>query len=267
MREFDLASDADLIFVIPDADASETLFWTGVAERLINVISSYTGDGVVFTIDTRLRPNGREGALVQTEGAYKEYFALHAEAWEGIAYMKARGVAGNVERATAFLNELQQIDWRRYGQSGRSRTELAHMRSRLEREQGGRNPLKAGPGGYYDIDFVLMYLRLRGAGLFFKVLNTPARIEIIEKMGHIDRVDAEFLTNAATFYRAIDHGMRVSTGQAEGRLPTNAAQIAVLSELVGRWAPAGMLDGTLETVTKRVRRDTRAFFQRIFGPA
>src|SRR6202030_4744117 len=66
MREFDLASDADLIFVIPDADAAETLFWTGVAERLINVISSYTGDGVVFTIDTRLRPNGREGALVQT---------------------------------------------------------------------------------------------------------------------------------------------------------------------------------------------------------
>jgi glutamate-ammonia-ligase adenylyltransferase len=267
MREFDLASDADLTFVIPDADAGEMLFWTGVAERLINVISSYTGDGVVFTIDTRLRPNGREGALVQTEGAYKEYFATHAEAWEGIAYMKARGVAGNPERATAFLNELQQIDWRRYGQSGRSRSELAHMRSRLEREQGGRNPLKAGPGGYYDIDFVLMYLRLRGAGLFFKVLNTPARIEIIEKMGHIDRVDAEFLTNAATFYRAIDHGMRVSTGTAEGRLPTNPAQIAILSELVGRWTPPGMLDGTLETVTKRVRRDTRAFFQRVFGPA
>ncbi len=267
MREFDLASDADLIFVIPDADAAETLFWTGVAERLINVISSYTGDGVVFTIDTRLRPNGREGALVQTEGAYKEYFALHAEAWEGIAYMKARGVAGNLERATAFLNELQQIDWRRYGQSGRSRTELSHMRARLEREQGGRNPLKAGAGGYYDIDFVLMYLRLRGAGLFFKVLNTPARIEVIEKMGHIDREDAEFLTNAATFYRAIDHGMRVSTGQAEGHLPTNPAQIAILSELVRRWTPPGVLDGTLETVTKRIRRDTRAFFQRVFGPA
>jgi [glutamine synthetase] adenylyltransferase / [glutamine synthetase]-adenylyl-L-tyrosine phosphorylase len=267
MREFDLASDADLTFVIPDADAAETLFWTGVAERIINVISSYTGDGVVFTIDTRLRPNGREGALVQTEGAYKEYFALHAEAWEGIAYMKARGVAGDVEHATAFLNELQQIDWRRYGQSGRSRAELSHMRARLEREQGGRNPLKAGSGGYYDIDFVLMYLRLRGAGLFFKVLNTPARIEVIEKMGHIDRGDAEFLTNTATFYRAVDHGMRVSTGHVEGRLPTNPAQIAILSELVQRWTPPGVLDGTLETVTKRIRRDTRAFYQRIFGPA
>ncbi|HVW87608.1 MAG TPA: hypothetical protein VHB50_23130, partial [Bryobacteraceae bacterium] len=86
MREFDLASDADLTFVIPDSDAPETLFWTGVAERLISVIGAYTGEGVVFTIDPRLRPNGREGALVQTEGAYKEYFAVHAEAWEGISY-------------------------------------------------------------------------------------------------------------------------------------------------------------------------------------
>jgi glutamate-ammonia-ligase adenylyltransferase len=267
MREFDLASDADLNFVLPDADASEMQFWTGVAERIINVVGSYTGDGVVFTIDTRLRPNGREGELVQTEGSYKEYFAHQAEAWEGISWMKARGVAGDLEHATGFLNELQQIDWRRYGQSGRSRNELGHMRARLEREQGGRNPLKAGPGGYYDIDFVLMYMRLRGAGLFYKVLNTPARIEVIEKMGHFDRDDVELLTNAATFYRAIDHGMRVCTGHAEGRLPTNPAQVAVLSELVSRWAPPGVLDGTLETVTKRIRRDTRAFFQRVFGPA
>jgi glutamate-ammonia-ligase adenylyltransferase len=266
MREFDLASDADLNFVIPDADAAELMFWSGVAERLINVVSAYTGDGVVFTVDTRLRPNGREGALVQTEGSYREYFALHAEAWEGISFMKARAVAGNTERGTAFLHEVQQVDWRRYGQNGRSRTELSHMRARLEKEQGGRNPLKAGPGGYYDIDFALMYLRLRGAGLFYKVLNTPARIEVIEKMGHLDRDDVAFLTNAATFYRAIDHGMRVSTGHAEGRLPTNRAQIAILSELVGRWTPPGLLEGTLESSTRRMRKDTRAFFQRIFGP-
>ena len=190
MLEFDLASDADLVFVIPDNDAHEMLFWTSVAERMISVISAYTGDGVVFTIDTRLRPNGREGALVQTESAYKDYFAHHAEAWEGISYMKARAVAGNIERATAFLGELQEIDWRRYGQSGRSRNELAHMRARLEREQGARNPLKAAPGGYYDIDFALMYLRLKSAGVFFKVLNTPERIDIVEKMGHLDRDDA-----------------------------------------------------------------------------
>jgi glutamate-ammonia-ligase adenylyltransferase len=112
-----------------------------------------------------------------------------------------------------------------------------------------------------------MYLRLRGAGMFYKVLNTPARIEVIEKMGHFDREDVAFLTNAATLYRAIDHGMRVSTGHAEGRLPTNSAQIAILTDLVRRWTPPGMIESTLEAVTRRIRRDTRAFFHRIFGPA
>ena len=56
----------------------------------------------MFTVDTRLRPNGSAGALVQSEASYKEYFAKNAEAWEGIAYMKARAVAGDIERATAI---------------------------------------------------------------------------------------------------------------------------------------------------------------------
>ncbi|MDP9052688.1 MAG: glutamine-synthetase adenylyltransferase, partial [Acidobacteriota bacterium] len=262
---FDLASDADLIFVIPDSDSSEVLYWTSVAERMIGVIGAYTGDGVVFTIDTRLRPHGREGALVQTEGCYKDYFENHAQAWEGITYMKARAVAGNIERATGFLGELQEIDWRRYGQNGRSRAQLARMRGRLEREQGARNPLKAAPGGYYDIDFSLMYLRLRGAGIFYKVLNTPERIDTVEKMGHLDREDAAFLRDAATFYRAIDHGLRVSTGHAEGRLPTNRAHMAILTDLVHRWTPANLHAGSLDAVSKRIREETRAFFERLFG--
>ena len=267
MLEFDLASDADLVFVIPDADAAEMEFWTGVAERIISVISAYTGDGVVFTIDTRLRPNGREGALVQTESSYREYFANHAEAWEGISWMKARAVAGNIERATTFLGELQEIDWRRYGQSGRSRAQLAQMRARLEKEQCGRNPLKAAAGGYYDIDFSLMYLRLKSAGMFFKVLNTPERIDVVEKMGHLDREDAAFLRDAAVFYRAVDHGLRVSTGHAEGRLPTNRAHLAVLTDLVHRWTPPNLHQGSLTAVAKRIRQDTRAFFERLFGRA
>src|SRR5205085_7080416 len=169
MREFDLASDADLIFILPDDHQSEHVFWTRVANRLIDILTAYTSAGLMFTVDTRLRPNGSAGALVQSEGSYKSYFDKHAEAWEGITYMKSRAVAGNVERATEFLHELQDVDWRRYGQSGRSRKELAQMRARLEKEQGPRNPLKAGLGGYYDIDFALMYLRLKGAGIFYRV--------------------------------------------------------------------------------------------------
>ena len=265
MREFDLASDADLVFVLPDADTSEAPFWTAVAERMIHAISAYTGQGVIFTVDTRLRPNGREGALVQSESVYKDYFAHRAEAWEGIAYMKSRGVAGNVSRATDFLHDLQEVDWRRYGQSGRSRKQLAQMRARLEKEQGPRNPLKAARGGYYDIDFALMYLRLKGAGIFFKVLNTPERIDVIEKMGHLEREDAEFLRNAATFYRAVDHGLRIAAGHAEGSLPAAPEQMRVLTELVHRWTPDHLHNRSLDAELAQIRERTREFFDRLFS--
>ena len=265
MNEFDLGSDADLVFVLPDADAGEMAFWTTVAERMIQTMSSYTGEGMMFTVDTRLRPNGREGDLVQLEGAYKSYFERGAEAWEGITYMKSRAVAGNLDRATGFLHELQEVDWRRYGQSMRSRKDLSEMRARLEREQGPRNPLKAGSGGYYDIDFALMYLRLKGAGIFYKTLNTPARIDVIEKMGHLEREDADFLREAATFYRALDHGQRVSTGHAEGSLPKATSQFEILTNLVKRWTPEHLHGQRIDATLREIRGRTRDYFRRLFG--
>ncbi len=264
MREFDLASDADLIFVLPDADMPEHLFWTRVTEQMISVITAYTGDGMMFAVDTRLRPNGRSGAMVQSETAYNNYFANTAEAWEGITYMKTRAVAGDLDRGTAFLNQLQKVDWRRYGQSGRSRKQLLQMRLRLEKELGGDNPLKAGRGGYYDIDFALMYLRLKGAGIFFKVLNTPARIDVIEQMGHLERPDADFMRDAAAFYRALDHALRVSSGHAEGTLPSGGWALENLTDLVRRWTPDHLHDQPLDIELAQIQTRTREFFDRLF---
>jgi [glutamine synthetase] adenylyltransferase / [glutamine synthetase]-adenylyl-L-tyrosine phosphorylase len=264
-REFDLASDADLLFVIPDADSCEQIFWTRVAERAIDLITAYTGEGVMFAVDTRLRPNGREGALVQTVTAFWEYFEKSAEAWEGIAYMKARGVAGDPAAATVFLNQLQDVDWRRWGQSGRSRRDLRAMRARLEKEQGGSNPLKAGRGGYYDIDFALMYLRLKSAGVFYKVLNTPERIDIIERMGHLDRDDAAFLRDAAVFYRSLDHALRIFSGHAEGSLPNSEAKLEALTELVTRWTPARLHHRPLKIELSHIQAQTREIFERLFA--
>ena len=178
--------------------------------------------------------------------------------------LDTRGVAGNLESATGFLNRLQDVDWRSYGQSGRSQAELRKMRLRLEKEQSHINPLKAGPGGYYDIDFALMYLRLKGAGIFFKLLNTPARIDVIEKMGHLDRPDANFLRDAATFYRSVDHALRLSSGHAEGSLPRSQRQLDIVTELVMRWVPAHLSDQPLLTEYAQIQHRTREFFNRLF---
>jgi glutamate-ammonia-ligase adenylyltransferase len=265
MREFDLASDADLLFIIPDAEAHRQRFWTRVAEHLIEILTSYTGDGTILSLDTRLRPNGRAGMLVQTESTYVDYFAAKAEAWEGIAYMKARGVAGDTDRATTFLNELQQVDWRRWGQSGRSRQDLRQMRMRLQREQGAASPLKAAAGGYYDADFILMYLRLKAAGMFFKSLNTPERIDVVEKTGHLDRTDAEFLLDATTYFRALDHALRAVTGRPEERIPAAPEQREMVAELLQRWTGNRVVAADLDKDLLALQTKMRRLFEAIFA--
>jgi glutamate-ammonia-ligase adenylyltransferase len=265
MQELDLGSDADLIFVLPDRDSAELPFWTKAAEKTVDLLSAYTGDGTLFAVDTRLRPNGGAGPLVQTESAFKEYFLRQAQAWEGITYMKSRAVAGDHDWGTRFLEGLQDVDWRRYGQGGRSRKELRQMRLRLENEQGKQNPLKAGRGGFYDIDFALMYLRLKGAGIFFPVLNTPERISVVEKMGHLDRADARFLLDAATFYRAVDHALRLNSGHAEGHLPASRLQLDMVSELVSRWTPDHLHDQPLPVELSQIQNRTREYFDRLFN--
>lgn len=265
MREFDLGSDADLLFIIPDSEAPRQRFWTRVAEHLIEIVTAYTGEGPILSLDTRLRPNGREGMLVQSESKYVNYFSNQAEAWEGIAYMKARGVAGDTERATEFLSELQRLDWRRWGQSGRSKQNLYQMRLRLQREQGRTTPLKAGVGGYYDADFILMYLRLKGAGMFFKSLNTPERIEIVERMGHLERADAEFLLRATTFYRALDHAIRLVTGRAQAKLPVSLSERDMIAELMHRWTDERPTAATLEPDLAALQAKMRQLFETVFG--
>lgn len=259
MREFDLGSDADLTFVLPDAAAGAMDFWTRVAERVVQLISAYTGEGVLFTVDTRLRPNGSAGPLVQTETAVTRYFQESAEVWESITYLKSRAVAGDRKSGEAFLHQLQQIYWSRYGEAGASRLALREMRARLEREQGAAHPLKSGRGGYYDIDFLLLYLRLKDAGVFYTVLNTLERIEVLENTEKLSHRDARFLREAATFYRALDHALRLLTGHAEGRLPQREAQLEALAALLPRWTPVPLAE------LGRIREETRALYNRFFN--
>jgi glutamate-ammonia-ligase adenylyltransferase len=88
---------------------------------------------------------------------------------------------------------------------------------------------------------------------------------VIEKMGHLDREDADFLREAAGFYRAIDHGLRVATGHAEGSLPTSQAQFDNLTNLVRRWTPEHLHGRRIDVTLQQIRRRTREFFNRLFG--
>jgi glutamate-ammonia-ligase adenylyltransferase len=84
-------------------------------------------------------------------------------------------------------------------------------------------------------------------------------------MGHLERADAEFLLEAATFYRAVDHALRVYTGRAETSLPNSEAQLQVLTGLVHRWIPERGNGQPLKIELAKIQNRTRQIFERLFA--
>src|SRR4029077_7243194 len=105
--EFDLLSDADVLFVCEEE--GDRIALTKCAERMMHVLSDYTRDGMVFPVDARLRPRGAEGELLVTPTQLAAYFEHEAQPWEALRYTKLRFLVGRKNlgaRAGSQLNIL-----------------------------------------------------------------------------------------------------------------------------------------------------------------
>ena len=127
--EFDLLSDADVLFVCAE-DGDRTAL-TKCAEQMMHALSAYTQDGTVFPLDARLRPRGGEGELLSTPAQLAGYFEHEAQAWEALMYTKMRFLTGSRtlgERATAALKVL----FDRFAADGGFNPAVREMRTKLE---------------------------------------------------------------------------------------------------------------------------------------
>ena len=156
--EFDLLSDADVLFVC--GEDGDRIALTKSAEQMMHALAAYTQDGTVFPVDARLRPRGGEGELLSTPSQLASYFEHEAQAWEALMYTKLRFLAGSQtqgERAKAMLETLFE---RFAADPGFSRA-VREMRTKLETAEAPGKSFKSSPGGIYDIDFITSYLLVK----------------------------------------------------------------------------------------------------------
>jgi glutamate-ammonia-ligase adenylyltransferase len=146
-------SDLDLIFVYA-GDTSQVVERSRVAQRLISYITTMTGAGVAYAVDSRLRPSGRQGTLVTTLEAFEKYQRQRAAPWEHLALMRARVIAGETRAAQSLLDRVREAV------SGRGRAvwaEVAKIRRRVLEQRAtasGAISFKTGPGGLMEVEFL-----------------------------------------------------------------------------------------------------------------
>ena len=237
LNEFDLASDADLIFVASSNLNRDDFFsCTRLAETTIDILASYTSDGTVFAVDTRLRPRGGEGELVVTSDGLVSYLREGAQVWEAMTYLKACPIAGDARLAEDTVARVTRAVLERFASDESLEEELRGMRRRLEKELlVPPSNTKTAPGGYYDVEFAVSKIRLRNRVALPPGLNVAGRIEALRTAGLMAEDDAKILREGASFLRSVDHAVRLVKGKASPGLPEHVGHAAAIEDLAHRW--------------------------------
>ena len=260
-REHDLLSDADLLFV--REEQVDSFAAIRAAERVMEALSAYTNDGAVFPVDARLRPHGNDGELVQTVAQLETYFAHDAQGWEAVTYAKLRYVAGTqalAEHAIAATGVLA----RRFAADATFVTELREMRTRLEKTHADEmDNVKTGPGGLYDIDYLIGALLSQGGSCNLQG-NLRQRLHALRDCGLLSEADCRRLDRHAELLRSAEHVVRLVSGRSRQTLPVAGPARAVCdglcTQMMQREFPEGV-DITLRFALVGVRK----IYQRLLG--
>jgi glutamate-ammonia-ligase adenylyltransferase len=212
--ELSYGSDLDLVFLhdsrggrqMTDGDKplDNAMFFSRLVRRLVHFLTTQTSSGVMYEIDTRLRPEGRKGVLVTSTDAFERYQEENAWTWEHQALLRARPVAGSAAvakdferiRARTLMSRIRLAALQEDVVSMRAR-----MRKELDRSEAGRFDLKHGRGGVGDIEFIVQYLVLRNARNFPAVIRFSDNIRQIAALAAVGRLDVQTAARLQVAYR------------------------------------------------------------------
>ena len=231
-RELNYVSDIDVLFVLGDADVEGA---ERVARRLMEQMN---GPPVLFRVDADLRPEGRDGPLVRSLDAYREYYKRWAHVWEFQALIKCRFAAGDKGVGSPFMDMIQPFVWPEQLAVG-AIEEIRALKARAEHEIDRRGTsaleVKLGPGGIRDVEFAVQLLQLvhgrHHAQL--RVPNTLDGLELLGAEGFVAEEDVRDLRDAYVFLRHTEHRLQLDAGRQTHRLPRSAAKREHLARGLG----------------------------------
>ena len=223
-KELGYVSDLDVIFLFDDDDGDAPSHYARLAQRFITWMTTHTASGILFDIDTALRPDGASGMLVSSVNAFERYQRDSAWIWEHQALTRARFCAGDAAIGARF--EAIRDDVLRQDRSGRAaelREEVVDMRRRMRDAHPRRDglfDLKQDEGGMIDIEFIVQYLVLRHAAQYPQLTANAGNIALLRLCAELGLIDPVMADETAAAYRALrrlQHQVRLQ-GQDNARV-------------------------------------------------
>jgi glutamate-ammonia-ligase adenylyltransferase len=231
-EELNFSSDVDVCyFYSTDAgaagEASLHHYYSELSRRVSAALEQPTADGMVFRVDLRLRPEGRNGPLCNSLAAAEAYYETFGRTWERQAWLRARPAAGDRALGDELLAVLEPFIYPR-SIDARLLDEVRGLRALFRDPADAGGPLgetgfdvKLGAGGIRDVEMVVQALQLLHAGRRpdLRERNTPRAFPRLVVAGLLGDREAWTLLSAYRFWRRLEHRVQVATGAQQHRLP------------------------------------------------
>jgi glutamate-ammonia-ligase adenylyltransferase len=231
-EELNFSSDIDVCyFYSTDAggagEASLHHYYAELSHRVSAALEQPTADGMVFRVDLRLRPEGRNGPLCNSIAAAETYYETFGRTWERQAWLRARPAAGDRALGDELLSVLEPFIYPR-SIDARLIDDVRGLRAlfRDPADAGGALgetgfDVKLGAGGIRDVEMVVQALQLLHAGKRreLRERNTPRALPRLVVAGLLGDREAWTLLSAYRFWRRLEHRVQVATGAQQHRLP------------------------------------------------
>ncbi len=230
--ELNYSSDIDITFFcdlerLPvNEQVDPQTFADRVARQVSTLLSERTGDGYVFRVDLRLRPDPSSTPTVVSVPFALHYYESVGQNWERAAFIKARHVAGDAIEAKAFMNDLSPFIWRRsldYPAIAdvHSIKRQIHIYSVDERLDAAGHNLKLGAGGIREIEFFVQtqQLILGGRDPSLRSKRTLDALDSLRRAGHLAPAVAKELKAAYIRLRNWEHRVQMTHDEQTHELP------------------------------------------------
>jgi glutamate-ammonia-ligase adenylyltransferase len=236
-KELGYVSDLDVIFLFDDDDDMAPSNYAKLAQRFITWMTTHTPAGILFDIDTALRPDGASGMLVSSVGAFERYQKQSAWVWEHQALTRARFCAGDADIGRRF-EEIRCDVLRQPRVTGDElKQEVVAMRRRMHDaypSRPGSFDLKQDAGGMIDIEFIVQYLVLQHAGQHRELTANRGNIALLRICAELGLIDADLAAQVGDAYRAmrkLQHQIRLQGGEQSH---VDTSRVALHAEHVTR---------------------------------
>ncbi len=270
-RELNYSSDVDLIFVHePPDELAEHAVQTmeRVVKRSRALLHDATADGFAFRVDLDLRPEGRAGALVNSLASLLTWYETFGEEWERLAWIRARGCAGDRALVKRLLRELRPFVYPR-AVSYDVIQSVHHLKGRIEQEaRNAPRDVKRGPGGIRETEFFVQALQSLYGGhrTSLRVTRTADALAALAAEGLLPESLAGDLVESYAFLRQVEHRLQMAEDRQTQQIPADGRELERLARRMGYASPdARRAASDLLRDLDRVRGGVRHAFESLLA--